>query len=131
MRIRVEKNKLKIAAETLIQKVISRREELKKEAIDIITSHKKPNWKFWEKERCYTTEEAVEILKLSLMDQLDTDEKVARALNWDQSHSGIFCDGAINLANSLVWACNNSEDGVVILEAKEIECFESWKINIQ
>lgn len=130
MRVKVEKNKLKIAAQALIQKVLSRRQELKKEAFDIITSHKKPNW-FWQEERNYTAEDASEILKLSLMDQLDTDEKVARALNWDQSHSGIFCDGAINLANSLIWACNNSEDGIVILEAKEIECFESWKINIE
>jgi hypothetical protein len=130
MKIKVDKNKLKIAAETLVQKVTSRRERLEKEAVDIIISHEKPNW-FWQKKGRYSIEEALEFLKLGLWGQLDMDKKLAHALNWDQSHSGIFCDGAINLANSLIWACNNSENGIVILEAKEIECFESWKINIQ
>jgi hypothetical protein len=131
MQIKIGKDKLKIASETLISKVKERRAELKKEAIKIIISHQKPRW-FWQKKQNWTSDEAENLLSLSWRRLIDIDNGVLfDSISGDQQNYKVFCQGAINLADSLIWACNNSEDGYIVLDSREIECFNGWGIEIK
>lgn len=136
MQIKVDKNRLKIAAENLIQEVYYARERLKKEAIDIILTQPTKKSFFKKSREINTIDDATRIVEefdktgYWNLNQILNKESLYNRLTEERINYKTIYQAVIHLANSLIWACNNSGDGIVILNKKEIECFESWEINI-
>lgn len=137
MKIKVNKEKLKIAAQKVIEKVLARREELRKEAIEIILNFPRRYFFFYTiKSNPYSLAEAEEFLNkvrdndyITLGEMLD-DSSLYNKLGCDRRNYSTFCTGAINLANSLIWACDNTAEDVIYLNKEEIEFFSGWGIKL-
>ncbi len=128
MKIQINKEKVKAAAQEIVDYILNKREKLKQEAIEIFSQYSKPRFPFdfWSKNK-YTKEDFEEISRRPWDYSFTPFDKLSSS----QKYCADWAEGSLNLANDIIFACNSTETDYIILNNKEIEFFNRWGINFE